>query len=145
MQIKHAIFFLAALRGAVATLPETFELLVFRDGQRIGCVNGYGKFVTSGIACYLFRAQSIDGSENKNIWASGYGTCSADSNVIECYEPKGAPAVFTQRGADLELVGSGTTFSADLEPDSSDRMGVDIIVGEGGIETFFLQVHALSG
>ncbi|KAI1084821.1 hypothetical protein F5B20DRAFT_222483 [Whalleya microplaca] len=145
MQSKNFFIFITILRTAVATLPTTLELLVFQNGQRIGCVNGYGKFITSTAACFLFQTQEIEGSENKNIWASGYGTCSADSGVIECYEPQGAPAIFTQHGTDLELVGFGTTFSANSNPDASDRIGVDILVGEGGGETFLLQVHALSG
>ncbi|KAI2621135.1 hypothetical protein GGR54DRAFT_90078 [Hypoxylon sp. NC1633] len=145
MQIKNSFFFLSALPAAMATLPMTLELLVFQDGQRIGCVNGYGKFITSTIACYPFRAHDIEGSEYKNLWAFGYGMCSTETGFVDCYDPAGVPAVFTSTGADLELVGSGTAFSANSIPDSGDRAGIDIVVGDGGSEQFSLQVHALSG
>ncbi|KAI1257714.1 hypothetical protein MGN70_000758 [Eutypa lata] len=171
MQFKNAALFVSALLPAaiMASLPATLELLAFQNGQRIGCVNGYGKFITSELACYPFRAMAIEGSDNRNLWAVGYGTCSTESGTLECYEPEGEPSAFTVRnhfksplalhpslslavlipgdlnGADLELVGTGTSFSANSKPDVDDRMGVEIIVGDGGSEDFFLQVHAVSG
>ncbi|XXG99004.1 NAD-dependent isocitrate dehydrogenase [Hypoxylon texense] len=145
MQFKNAVLFLSAFPAALAILPMTLELLVFQDGQRVGCVNGYGKFISSTAACYPFRTRDIEGSDNKNLWAFGYGTCSTESGVFDCYEPEGTPAIFTHNGADLELVGSGTTFSANSIPSSSDTAGAEIIVGSGGSEQFFLQVHSLSG
>ncbi|KAI6087802.1 hypothetical protein F4821DRAFT_99776 [Hypoxylon rubiginosum] len=145
MQFKNAALFLSAVSAAVATLPPTLELLVFQNGQRIGCVNGYGRFISSTAACFPFRTQDIDGSDDKNLVAFGYGTCSTESGVLDCYEPQGAPAVFTQNGADLELVGSGTAFSANSIPSSDDTAGTDIIVGSGGSEQFFLQVLSVSG
>ncbi|KAI1394717.1 hypothetical protein F4819DRAFT_501607 [Hypoxylon fuscum] len=114
-----AALLLSVLPAAIATLPLTLELLVFQAGQRIGCVNGYGKFITT--------------------------TASAEAGAIDCYEPVGAPAPFTLNGADLELVGCGTAFSAPSIPATDDRTGVDIIVGSGGSEQFFLQVHSVSG
>ena len=48
-------------------------------------------------------------------------------------------------GADLELVGVGTSFSALSKPLIADRTGVDIIIGDGGSERFALQVRGLSG
>lgn len=95
MQFKNAALFLSAVSAAVATLPPTLELLVFQNGQRIGCVNGYGRFISSTAACFPFRTQDIDGSDDKNLVAFGYGTCSTESGVLDCYEPQGAPAVFT--------------------------------------------------
>ncbi|EMR65345.1 hypothetical protein UCREL1_7688 [Eutypa lata UCREL1] len=147
MQFKNAALFVSALLPAaiMASLPATLELLAFQNGQRIGCVNGYGKFITSELACYPFRAMAIEGSDNRNLWAVGYGTCSTESGTLECYEPEGEPSAFTLNGADLELVGTGTSFSANSKPDTDDRMGVEIIVGDGGSEDFFLQVHAVSG
>ena len=95
MQFKSVVVFLSALPAAMAVLPMTLELLAFQNGQRIGCVNGYGKFISSTAACYPFRTQDIAGSDNKNLWAFGYGTCSTESGVIDCYEPEGAPTAFT--------------------------------------------------
>ncbi|KAI1770846.1 hypothetical protein F4818DRAFT_431211 [Hypoxylon cercidicola] len=142
MQFQNVALFFSALPAAVAILPMMLELLVFQDGQRIGCVNGYGKFISSAAACYPFRTRDIEGSDNKNVWAFDYGTCSTESSVLECYEPEGVPAIFTHSGADLELVGS---FSANSIPGSDDVGRVSIIVGSGGSERFFLQVHFLSG
>ncbi|KAI2617016.1 hypothetical protein GGS26DRAFT_603324 [Hypomontagnella submonticulosa] len=145
MQFKGAVLFLSVVPAAMAILPTTVELLVFQNGQRIGCVNGYGKFTTSTAARYPFRTRDIEGSDDKYLWAFGYGTCSTESSVIDCYEPEGAPAAFTHNSADLELVDSGTGFSANSIPSSDDTKGVDIIVGNGGSEQFSLQVRGLSG
>lgn len=98
MQFKNAALFLSALPAVLATLPATLELFVYQDGVRIGCVNGYGKFITGNLACYPFRTQAVDAtSDDRQIWASGYGTCSAESGTLECYEPEGAPSSFTVR------------------------------------------------
>ena len=100
----------AVIPGAMASLPMTLELLVFQEGRRIGCVNGYGKFVVNTLGCYPFRAQAVaaDGDdsdddddvgseENRRLWAAGYGTCSAEAGVLECYEPAGQPSSFRVR------------------------------------------------
>ena len=98
----------AFIPAAMASLPPTMELLVFQEGRRIGCVNGYGKFVVNTLGCYPFRAQAVaaddDGDdddnsseENRRLWAAGYGTCSAEAGVLECYEPAGQPSSFRVR------------------------------------------------
>ncbi|KAK7752377.1 hypothetical protein SLS62_005714 [Diatrype stigma] len=150
MQFRSVALFLSALPAALANLPPTLELLAFQDGQRIGCVNGYGRFITNKLACCPFRAQTIDASsDSSNLWAVGYGTCSAEPGTLECYQPEGEPSAFTLNGTDLELVGTvtgiGTSFSANSKPDPEDRKGVETIVGDGGSEVFSLQVHAVSG
>ncbi|RYP76624.1 hypothetical protein DL769_003584 [Monosporascus sp. CRB-8-3] len=174
MQFKNVALFLSVLPAAMASLPLTLELLVFQNGQRIGCVDIYGKFVTNARSCFPFRAMDIPGSDNKHLWTAYGGKCSADSGVLECYETDGEPSEFTvspiqlhpptlspshsgtgtsasladiitaQNGADLELVGAGTAFSASSVP-ALDSAGADIIVGDSGSEKFFLQVRALSG
>ncbi|KAI1759283.1 hypothetical protein GGR53DRAFT_471488 [Hypoxylon sp. FL1150] len=68
-----------------------------------------------------------------------------ESGVINCYEPESALAVFTHNGADLELDGSGTAFSANLILSSDSTAGTDAIVGSGGSEHFFFHIHSLSG
>lgn len=98
----------AVIPAAMASLPPTMELLVFQEGRRIGCVNGYGKFVVNTLGCYPFRAQAVaaddddddednSSEENRRLWAAGYGTCSAEAGVLECYEPAGQPSSFRVR------------------------------------------------
>ena len=104
----------AFIPAAMASLPPTMELLVFQEGRRIGCVNGYGKFVVNTLGCYPFRAQAVaaddDGDddnsseENRRLWAAGYGTCSAEAGVLECYEPAGHPSSFRVRTPFLVVV-----------------------------------------
>ena len=92
--------FTAVIPAALASLPTTLELLVFQDGRRVGCVNGYGRFVANDLGCYPFRAQAVDGDEpeeNRKLWAVGYGTCSAEAGVLECFEPAGPPSSFRAR------------------------------------------------
>ncbi|RYP05839.1 hypothetical protein DL765_009713 [Monosporascus sp. GIB2] len=144
MQFKNAALLLSAIPAAVANLPPTLELLVFQNGQRIGCVDINGKFVTNARTCFPFRAMVIPGSNNKHLWSVYGGKCSADSGVLECYAPSGEPSEFTLNGADLELIGAGTAFSANSIPALASA-GADIIVGDSGSEKFFLQVRPVSG
>ncbi|RYP66896.1 hypothetical protein DL771_007553 [Monosporascus sp. 5C6A] len=144
MQFKNAALFLSALPAVMAILPPTLELLVFQNGQRIGCVDIYGKFVTNTRTCFPFRTVDIPRSDNKHLWTVHGDKCSADSGVLECYETDGEPSKFTRNGADLDLVGTGTAFSASSIP-AADSGGADIIVGDSGSEKFFLQVRAVSG
>lgn len=149
MQFKSVALFLSALPAAFANLPATLELLVFQDGQRIGCVNGYGKFITNKLACYPFRTQSIDASsDNRNLWAVGYGTCSAESGTLECYQPEGEPSAFTVRHTDDDddddalfcaVVGNIADLMLELTPFASQLNGADLeLVGTAtGIGTSF--------
>ncbi|KAH9894624.1 hypothetical protein F4778DRAFT_784053 [Xylariomycetidae sp. FL2044] len=135
---------LALLPSALATLPGTLELLVFQNGQRAGCVNRYGNFTTNHISCYPFRAFAIPGSEYQNVAGNALTKCSTDTGLLNCRV--GEPAAFTQNGADLEHIGTGTSFSVNSIPTSTDdTVGVDIIVGGAGPIAVFLQVHGISG
>ncbi|KAI4869386.1 hypothetical protein F4820DRAFT_444240 [Hypoxylon rubiginosum] len=101
MQFNNAALFLSVLWAALAILLMTSS----RRPRH---------------ATYPFRTQGIEGSDNKNLQAFGYGTCIAESGVLDCCEPEGAPAIFTNSGADLKLIGSGIAFSANSIPNSGD-------------------------
>ncbi|KAF6811523.1 hypothetical protein CSOJ01_05656 [Colletotrichum sojae] len=135
---------LAAIPTALATLPRTFELLAFQNGQRIGCINGYGNFITYRIACYPFSTYGVLGETNE---IRGYEACNAVNGSFSCFETENVRSLFavSLNGADLELVGSGTQWSADSLPDIEDRYGVPTNIGGEGAVPIFLQVHSVQG
>ncbi|KAK1467648.1 hypothetical protein CCUS01_07179 [Colletotrichum cuscutae] len=140
MQLRSIALTLSSIYGAFATLPRTFELLAFQNGQRIGCINGYGNFVTGGLACYPFNTV---GTPVEEVSIRGYEPCSASNGSLVCYqaaEPRHQVA-----GTYLDLIGNGTLFSADSLPQTSDRVGVSVDVGANGSVVMALQVRGLSG
>lgn len=90
MQFKTALLLLGAMPAAMATLPRTFELLAFQNGQRIGCINGRGNFITGTLFCYPFNSNpDIDPTTVR-----GYERCSATDGVLSCYEVVDEAALF---------------------------------------------------
>lgn len=92
MQLKSILLPAAAvIPTALAILPRTFELLAFQNGQRIGCINGYGNFITYKIACYPFNTYGTL-AETNNI--RGYEACSAANGSFVCWEAEGERSLF---------------------------------------------------
>ncbi|KAF9875448.1 hypothetical protein CkaCkLH20_07268 [Colletotrichum karsti] len=142
MRFTNFLPALAAIPAVLATLPRTFELLAFQNGQRIGCINGYGNFVTNKLVCYPYNTVG-DPAETNYIF--GYEPCSAANGSFVCWQAEGERSLFGLSGADLNLIGVGTLWSADSLPDSQDRYGVPVNIGNEGSQPIFLQVHGISG
>ncbi|KAK1704796.1 uncharacterized protein BDZ83DRAFT_758710 [Colletotrichum acutatum] len=142
MQPKFIALTVGSFCGVFATLPRTFELLVFQNGQRIGCINGYGNFITGSLACYPFNTV---GTPVEKVAIRGYEPCSVSNGSLVCYQAVGPSSLYGLTGADLDLIGNGTLFSADSLPQTSDRVGVPVDVGDDGIGAMSLQVRGLSG
>ncbi|KAI3535711.1 hypothetical protein CSPX01_11235 [Colletotrichum filicis] len=142
MHPKFIALTLGSICGVFATLPRTFELLAFENGQRIGCINGYGNFITGSLACYPFNTV---GTPVENIAIRGYEPCSASNGSLVCYQAAGPSSLLGLTGADLDLIGNGTLFSADSFPQTSDRVGVPVGVGANGSVAMNLRVGGLSG
>ncbi|KAG7050863.1 hypothetical protein JMJ77_0001495 [Colletotrichum scovillei] len=142
MHPKFIALTLGSICGVFATLPRTFELLAFENGQRIGCINGYGNFITGSLACYPFNTV---GTPVENVAIRGYEPCSASNGSLVCYQAAGPSSLFGLTGADLDLIGNGTLFSADSFPQTSDRVGVPVGVGANGSVPMALQVRGLTG
>ncbi|KAJ0327615.1 hypothetical protein COL5a_005583 [Colletotrichum fioriniae] len=107
MQPKFFALALGSIGGVLATLPRTFELLAFQDGQRIGCINGYGNFITGSLACYPFNTV---GTPVEQVAIRGYEPCSASNGSLVCYQAAGSSSLFGLTGADLDLIGNGSAF-----------------------------------
>ena len=69
----------------------TFELLAFENGQRIGCINGYGNFITGSLACYPFNTV---GTPVEEVAIRGYEPCSASNGSLVCYQAAGSSSLF---------------------------------------------------
>ncbi|KAK1525498.1 hypothetical protein CABS01_00587 [Colletotrichum abscissum] len=142
MQLKSIVLTLSSIYGAFATLPRTFELLAFQNGQRIGCINGYGNIITGSLACYPFNTV---GTPVKEVAIRGYEPCSASNGSLVCYQAAEPLSLFGVAGTYLDLIGNGTLFSADSLPQTSDRVGVSVDVGANGSVVMALQVRGVSG
>lgn len=91
MHPKFIALTLGSICGVFATLPRTFELLAFENGQRIGCINGYGNFITGSLACYPFNTV---GTPVENVAIRGYEPCSASNGSLVCYQAAGPSSLF---------------------------------------------------
>ncbi|KAJ3942055.1 uncharacterized protein N0V96_007544 [Colletotrichum fioriniae] len=103
MQPKFFALALGSIGGVPATLPRTFELLAFQDGQRIGCINGYGNFITGSLACYPFNTV---GTPVEQVAVRGYEPCSASNGSLVCYQAAGSSSLFGQIRSLSHLIGS---------------------------------------
>ncbi|KAK1462060.1 hypothetical protein CMEL01_14027 [Colletotrichum melonis] len=142
MQLRSIALPLSSIYGAFATLPRTFELLAFQNGQRIGCINGYGNIITGSLACYPFNTV---GTPVEEVAIRGYEPCSASNGSLVCYQAAEPSSQFGVAGTYLDLIGNGTLFSADSLPQTTDTVGVSIDVGANGSIVMALQVRGLSG
>ncbi|ORY54728.1 uncharacterized protein BCR38DRAFT_415222 [Pseudomassariella vexata] len=143
MQLKNtALLILASAFVVLASLPRTFELLAFKDEVQVGCVNNRGNFITNHLYCIPFNSNvTVDPTT-----ITAYNKCSCADGMLNCYNPQGAPSLFTKSGADMSLDGFGTAFSVDSWPVSTDEIiGVPLKVGIGMNGTIILQVKAVSG
>ncbi|KAI1843733.1 hypothetical protein JX266_009992 [Neoarthrinium moseri] len=142
-----ALLALGMASTTLASLPYTFELLVYKDLpqrglSRVGCINGAGHFVTSPRACLPFHSNtSIEPTTIEGSWK-----CGTEKGVIDCSQQgSSGTAMFGLSGADLAYNGS-TAFSQDSWPHSTDDLqGVPTKIGSGSNGTLLLQVHAISG
>ena len=91
MQSKAFLLVVVAIPAATASLPRTFSLYAYQNGQRIGCINGYGRFTTSDMACYPFNSDP----NVKPTTIRGYEPCSTANGTLVCYEVEGSVSQFT--------------------------------------------------
>jgi hypothetical protein len=103
MHLSSAITTLTLLSTALAgALPRTFELHAIRDNLRIGCLNGYGQFISNDLACYIFRAHNLPANPTA---MSAYETCTITSvGTLDCYSTGNDPWSFWVRCFFITLV-----------------------------------------
>ncbi|KAH8887794.1 hypothetical protein GQ53DRAFT_843913 [Thozetella sp. PMI_491] len=145
MQIKNSVALLAAvLPSALATLPGTFEMLVFQDGVKAGCINGRGNYTKNLQWCYPF-VSSI--SVDPYSYVRGYERCAITAaGTLSCYENGGLQDEFHLIAPDFATKNATVaTWSSDIEPVGDDTVGVEIYPGGDHAFNFYLQVHAISG